>query len=394
MGRQNKTATVSSVDEPCDKTGRCPTIDRCLANHICHLCTKLENSFRNRWVECSKCRVSICFQKIPGQKKGHHTSMMDKLWEMVQLPNWSFHCLTCVGTCVSPATIAAEQQQQNPTTMSSAAIAAEQQKPTTLSPKTSPVDKEQQQKLNPPVSSSPVTLQQHQQKSAIHVEEQQKQKLKPPMSSSPIALQQQKLIIPAEVHQQEQKSTMPSSPDASQLKRKSTISTEVAEIRRMISALSREVAGLRTSVCPKTHSEGSYRSALLSNLPVARTEPQRIEGVAEPATHELIAIGVPEDVVDLQAFIGNTAWDLSCVPPKSASRLGRPGSKPRLIRLLFTGFTEARTFHLAADRARRDNIINFRTQYHTLLAEKKFLTSDVLPMFLLTFINQRKTIYL
>ncbi|CAI9732590.1 Hypothetical predicted protein [Octopus vulgaris] len=238
---------------------------------------------------------------------------MDKLWEMVQLPNWSFHCLTCVATCVSPATIAAEQQQ-----------------PTTLSPKTSPVDKEQQQKLNPPVSSSPVTLQQQQQKSAIHVEEQQKQKLKPPMSSSPIALGQQKLIIPAEVHQQEQKPTMPSSPDASQLKQRSTISTEVAEIRRMISALSREVAGLRTSVCPKTRSEGSYRSALLSNLPVARTEPQRIEGVAEPATHELIAIGVPEDVADLQAFIGNTARDLSCVPPKSASRLGRPGSKPRL----------------------------------------------------------------
>ncbi|CAI9721108.1 Hypothetical predicted protein [Octopus vulgaris] len=291
MGRQNKTATVSSADEPCDKTGRCPTIERCPANHICHLCTKLENSFRNRWVECSNCRVSICFQcatnfqKIPGQKKGHHTSMMDKLWEMVQLPNWSFHCLTCVATCVSPATIAAEQQQ-NPTTVSSAAIAAEQQKPTTLSPKTSPVDKEQQQKLNPPVSSSPVTLQQQQQKSAIHVDEQQKQKLKPPMPSSLIALGQQKLIIPAEVHQQVRKPTMPSSPDASQLKRRSTISTEVAEIRRMISALSREVAGLRTSVCPKTRSEGSYRSALLSNLPVARTEPQRIEGVAEPATHE------------------------------------------------------------------------------------------------------------
>ncbi|CAI9725738.1 Hypothetical predicted protein [Octopus vulgaris] len=150
--------------------------------------------------------------------------------------------------------------------------------------------------------------------------------------------------------------------DASQLKQRSTISTEVAEIRRMISALSREVAGLRTSVCPKTRSEGSYRSALLSNLPVARTEPQRIEGVAEPATHELIAIRVPEDVADLQAFIGNSARDLSCVPPKSASRLGRPGSKPSLIRLLCTGFTEARTFHLAADRARRDNIINFRTR--------------------------------
>ncbi|CAI9722380.1 Hypothetical predicted protein [Octopus vulgaris] len=108
----------------------------------------------------------------------------------------------------------------------------------------------------------------------------------------------------------------------------------------MISALSRKIAGLKTSVCAKPHSEGSNRSALLSNLPVARTEPRRIEKVAESTTHEVIAIGVPEDVVDLQAFTGNTSKDLSCVPPKSAFCLGRPGSKPRLIRLMFSNFTE------------------------------------------------------
>ncbi|CAI9736038.1 Hypothetical predicted protein [Octopus vulgaris] len=56
----------------------------------------------------------------------------------------------------------------------------------------------------------------------------------------------------------------------------------------MISALSREIAGIKTSVCAKPHSEGSYQSALLSNLPVARTEPKRIEEVAESTTHELV----------------------------------------------------------------------------------------------------------
>ncbi|CAI9717387.1 Hypothetical predicted protein [Octopus vulgaris] len=214
--------------------------------------------------------------------------------------------------------------------------------------------------MNPPMSSSPVTLQQQQQKSAIHVEEQQKQKLKPPMSSSPIALRQQKLIIPAEVHQQEQKPTMPSSPDASQLKQRSTISTEVAEIRRMISALSREVA--QNQCLSKNPQRRVILECPAQQLTCSSYRTSMHRGSCLPATHELIAIGVPEDVADLQAFIGNTARDLSCVPPKSASRLGQPGSKPRLIRLLFTGFTEAQTFHLAADRARRDNIINFRTR--------------------------------
>ncbi|CAI9719603.1 Hypothetical predicted protein [Octopus vulgaris] len=52
MDRQNKIATVTSMDEGCDKTGRCSKIEQCPENHICRLCTKLENSKRNRWVEC------------------------------------------------------------------------------------------------------------------------------------------------------------------------------------------------------------------------------------------------------------------------------------------------------------------------------------------------------
>ncbi|CAI9731261.1 Hypothetical predicted protein [Octopus vulgaris] len=72
----------------------------------------------------------------------------------------------------------------------------------------------------------------------------------------------------------------------------------------------------------KPASEGLYRSVLPNNLPIALTEPRHIEEVTESTSHEVIVIRVSEDIVDLQAFIGNTAKDLSCVPPKSAFRLG------------------------------------------------------------------------
>ncbi|CAI9714742.1 Hypothetical predicted protein [Octopus vulgaris] len=123
---------------------------------------------------------------------------------------------------------------------------------------------------------------------------------------------------------------MPSSTDTSQHQQKSTINTEVAEIRQMISALSREKAGIKTSVCAKPPNEGSYQSALLNNLPVALMESRCIEEATESTTHEIIVIRVSEDMVDLQAFTDNTSMDLSCVPPKSASYLGRPGSKTQI----------------------------------------------------------------
>lgn len=108
MGRRIKIAMVISTDNVFNKTLPCSKIEHCPENHVCHLGTKRNYTFWNRWFECGKCVSSSLqritnFRKIPGQKQWDYVSMM----EMVKLPNWSSQCLTCVST----SAVTVEQQQ-------------------------------------------------------------------------------------------------------------------------------------------------------------------------------------------------------------------------------------------------------------------------------------------
>ncbi|CAI9743280.1 Hypothetical predicted protein [Octopus vulgaris] len=133
----------------------------------------------------------------------------------------------------------------------------------------------------------------------------------------------------------------------------------LAELQQSICALRGEVAGIKASIQVGLHNEESYRNALLKNLPVP--VPLAASKTTDSATREVIVIGVPEDMADLQTFAANSAKDLGCVPPTGALRLGRPGPKRRLIKLSFPDHAEATAYHLASVKAGRENRTTLRT---------------------------------
>lgn len=72
----------------------------------------------------------------------------------------------------------------------------------------------------------------------------------------------------------------------------------------MIAALSWErKADIKLNDCVNPHNEGYYQSALLKESPVALTEARRIiEKATEFVKHEIINIGISEDMADLWHF--------------------------------------------------------------------------------------------
>ena len=111
----------------------------------------------------------------------------------------------------------------------------------------------------------------------------------------------------------------------------------------------------------KESSQTSYMAhgGLIAELPTALAHSRKLENATETASHEVIIIGLPEDVDDLQDFSISSSEQLNCFPPSSARRLGRVGSLPRLVRLSFTNPFDARTYRLSAMKAYRENKISF-----------------------------------
>jgi len=336
------------MGEGCDKTGRCSDLELCPENHVCHLCLKAENTFENRWIVCGKCRGSVCLQcatniqKIPGQKKSHHILMMDALWKMVQLANWEFLCADCMS---DPMTIC-RQQVSNTT---------RHEKPQPLPSTTS----------DQPPEYAPSSKQQPFPSSTSD-----QQPVPVPSSTIPVKEEEVKKLArtatkPAEGDQQQQQqisSTIITIPVEGKTPKRTT-TVEFREIKRMISDLKQEIAGIRATAHVDPHQKRSYRSALLKDLPAApATPPKKTEKAIHPVNHEVIAIGVSEDIADLRVFAADSSKNLECTPPKDALRLGRPGPKPRLIRLTFSSSMEARSYLLASEKARQEKRIAFRTR--------------------------------
>ena len=114
----------------------------------------------------------------------------------------------------------------------------------------------------------------------------------------------------------------------------------------------------------KDSSQTSYMAhgGLIAELPTALAHSRKLEKATETASHEVIIIGLPEDVDDLQDFSISSSEQLNCFPPSSARRLGRVGSLPRLVRLSFTNPFDARTYRLSAMKAYREDKISFRAR--------------------------------
>lgn len=136
-----------------------------------------------------------------------------------------------------------------------------------------------------------------------------------------------------------------------------TMGTSSKELRDVLTEERQELRTIK-----ETFGAGCrWKDGIIAELPAALAQSRRLEKAAESTSHEVIAMGLPEDT-DLQSFFTESSSILNCCPPSGAQRIGRPGSFPRLVCLSFNSSSDARAYRLSATKARRENKINFRTR--------------------------------
>ncbi|XP_014770999.1 L-threonine dehydratase catabolic TdcB [Octopus bimaculoides] len=80
----------------------------------------------------------------------------------------------------------------------------------------------------------------------------------------------------------------------------------------------------------------AYLKQVNPDIKVTLAKFRCIKKATESVNHEVIAIGLSEDIADLLEFAARSSKDLGCVPQKDALCLGQPGPKLRLITLSFS----------------------------------------------------------
>ena len=138
----------------------------------------------------------------------------------------------------------------------------------------------------------------------------------------------------------------------------STMNTSLSDMKKVITEERMELQSIKQS-----SEAGCLREEnIIAELPTALAQSRRLEKATESASHEVIVIGLSEDIIDLQEFSIESSRMLNCFPPSRAQRIGRPGSSPRLVCLSFTNSSDARVYRLSATRARREDKVDFRAR--------------------------------